>query len=520
MSDVGHGLEGLPSQGLPEKATMIFRNHANGWIAKVVALTALLLSACAAREVPAPRSAPSPSKPLAMLAFNPFVVSDPGGRVYVSFFGGPRGQRTGLYFTRSLDGGLTWLPELVMIEMAQPLKRRIGFHRLESDGKGNVYLIWSIEYERAQGRWRTAEVKRRHSHDYGATWSESPIVWTAKGLINYPTPRTGVDGELHMLWTIEESDNTGVFFNRTVQDGKTWWPSPRRVDVARREPSDQEPGGVRQPRSPAWPSIAHDAEGRIFVAWDDKRGDWTHIYFNRSLDQGATWSDHEVRLDHPPPRPSISTMPTIQTDGRGAVYVAWEDSRNGRTDIYLNRSLDMGNTWLAQDVQLNAGRPKRGHAQGPQISSDAMGRVYVLWKELSDTSSGLFFTASSDRGDTWFLRPRELVSRGEEFIVEAPRLGQGGDGHVYAAWAEYTRTKQAIAFSRSSDQGDSWLSRPRLLNDDATRQSARLPRMSADGTGTIYVVWSSDKHDALQLFLNKSTDHGETWLPQEAQITR
>jgi hypothetical protein len=213
-------------------------------------------------------------------------------------------------------------------------------------------------------------------------------------------------------------------------------------------------------------------------------------------------------------------MPVLRTDGHGAVYVAWEDSRHGRPDIFLNRSYDVGVTWMTEDIQLNRDRPKRGNARNPQLSFDRQGQIYVLWREFSDTSVSLHFTGSLDRGTTWFLRPRELVSRPDGTFLEAPRLARGQDGHVYAAWAEYATTTKTISFSRSFDQGDTWLSRPLQLNSNGATYDVRLPRMSADESGTIYVVWSGDRSGGLNLFLNRSTDHGATWLTREIQITR
>jgi len=494
-----------------------FRHRAAG---AVLAALMLLLTGCAVSETSRPETVARPSTPGSMRAMNPFAVSDPGGRVYVSFYGQVEGVGTGLYFTRSLDGGATWLPDPVRIEAAQPRNRRMGFHRLEADGKGNLYLIWSIEYERQAQRWRTSEVRRRHSGDYGATWSETPLVWAPNRLVNYPTARTGTGGELQIVYTAGDAGESGLFFDRTVQGGKSWLPSPIRIDRRTPDPSAEQSAESRQLLPPAWPAIAHDAGGRIYIAWEESRGFNAGIYFNRSLDQGATWLDHDLRLDRSTRRTSATRRPVISADEQGGIYVAWTDSRQGRLDVYLNRSLDMGGGWLTQDARLNPGSPDRGGAWNPEIATDSKGRIYVLWKEVADFGSALLFAASSDRGDAWFLRPRELVSRGQDTQLEGMRLADGGDGHVYAAWADYTSKKQAITFSRSSDEGETWLPHPRQLNADDARSGVRLPRMSADGGGGIYVVWSGDKSGGLHLFMNRSTDHGNTWLPQQVQITR
>lgn len=482
-------------------------------------LAALFIAGCVGPEVPRPSQVVAPSR-ASMRAYNPFVASDSGGHVYVSFYGQSPGEGYGLYFTRSLDGGATWLEKPVNLETAQPQKRRIGFHKLETDGKGNVYVTWPIEHEKRAHVWRTSEVKRRQSHDHGATWSEAPIIWAPKTLINYPSPWTGKDGELHVVWTEVVDGKGALLFNRTTQSGTAWLPSPIQIDHRRQDPPLEQPHSSFQPLPPAWPAIAHDAAGRIFVAWEERRGSSTGLYFNRSLDQGMTWVTADARVDRSTTEASVSRRPVIGTDGQGAVYMAWEDSRHGRFDIYLNRSLDLGGTWLAEDLQLNRDRPKTGSAIDPQVSADRQGRISVLWKEVSETSTSLRLTGSLDRGTSWFLRPRELVSQPDRTFLEAPRLGRSEEGHVYVTWAEYGPTKRAISFNRSTDQGESWLSHPLRLNDNGATYGVRLPRMSVDRGGTIYVVWSSTRSGGLDLFLNRSKDHGETWLPHELQVTR
>ena len=87
------------------------------------------------------------------------------------------------------------------------------------------------------------------------------------------------------------------------------------------------------------------------------------------------------------------------------------------------------------------------------------------------------------------------------------------------AWAEREtqKTGTAIRFNRSSDYGESWLPWPIRLSNEVGQKGVRLPRMSVGADGAIDVVWSGEGR--LKLFFNRSTDHGDTWLPKEMQIT-
>ena len=111
------------------------------------------------------------------------------------------------------------------------------------------------------------------------------------------------------------------------------------------------------------PQIAASGDS-VYVTWMDTRNDFGvdhhlewDIYFNRSLDGGATWLPSDIRLDTDLPGAARSEVPQIAASG-DSVYVTWWDGRDGTADIYFNRSLDGGATWLTSDIRLDT-KPRR-----------------------------------------------------------------------------------------------------------------------------------------------------------------
>src|SRR4051812_5178568 len=82
------------------------------------------------------------------------------------------------------------------------------------------------------------------------------------------------------------------------------------------------------------PSLAA-AGDRLFVAWQDNRLGNNDVFFRTSPDGGTTFAGSE-RVDDTGAGRSEQTRPRLAW-AAGACYVAWEDSRDGTSDIYLGR---------------------------------------------------------------------------------------------------------------------------------------------------------------------------------------
>jgi hypothetical protein len=493
------------------------RDFAIWLFAVVVAVGGLVTAGCAGPQVP-PESPEAKEPAETQQAWNPFAAVEPGGRIFISYLGGEGGSKYHLFFTRSLDGGVTWLPEPVLLDTPPSPNSRIGFHRLETDGAGRVSVTWSIERQE-MGFWRAKEVRHRRSLDAGKSWTGETLKLSFDEKSNYPTPQAGQDGELDLLWIEGAGQRAVPRFTRTTGGGMAWAPKPLTLSSAEGTADEQQ--GDSRVGEGAWPFLAIGPERALYAVWQEIFKEGADILFNRSQDGGATWMERSVRLNSRPSRGGgAARIPVAATDETGGVYVVWEDSRHSTTDIYFNRSLDGGATWLDEDVWLTAVRPPVAAATGPILHSDRSGRLYLLWTDIREAPYSLYFNRSLDRGATWLLQPIRLDHHGPKEITFAPRLANDDAGHVYAAWWEGPEaTKGSVRFSRSDDSGATWLNKEQVLDTGHGENGPRFPWLSADGQGGVYIVWSSDRSGRYQLFLNRSTDHGKTWLSQDIKIT-
>jgi len=141
----------------------------------------------------------------------------------------------------------------------------------------------------------------------------------------------------------------------------------------------------------------------------------------------------------------------------------------------------------------------------------------------------LFFTSSSDLGDSWSapLRvnstPGEVSDHGEN----SPILLSSPDGAtLYAVWNARDPKNPSgthVKFSRSSAMNPSW-SEAVVVNDDPQPVSHSFQGAAVAPDGSIYVAWLDARERAGQdeshhghtggtsaLYISRSTDGGRTW---------
>ncbi len=220
------------------------------------------------------------------------------------------------------------------------------------------------------------------SADKGETWFTPTIRVnddiTLTGVLHeYPSVAVADNGDVVVAW---QDRRSGKSFDIYVQQYRiNPGPPPtltpigpnRRVDTDARD------------RDQIYPDIAVDAAGNFYIAWQDQRNNNDDIFAVRSEGSGAAlqWDDDTLISDEPtrskqsnpsidvimgivvtkvdyvvitppPPDRPYAVITKVYTQTKPIIVVAWEDWRNGRSDIYIVRSIDNGETY-GEDMRVN-----------------------------------------------------------------------------------------------------------------------------------------------------------------------
>ncbi len=298
-------------------------------------------------------------------------------------------------------------------------------------------------------------------------------------------------GELYAMWQArrQATGDKFVMFRRS-QDLGTSWEADRRVN-------SQATSFI--------PSVAVDSEGGIYAAWTDERKTGFKIFFNRSLDHGATWLSDDVLIEGLDVRFGTAISVDVATDGHGGVVVVWEENgASGGRRVRAAASRDRGASWSPPAFVDDGANPFSPIA--PTVAFVG-GRAVVIWTAAVSGDrvlSQVWSDVSADGGLTW--GPDVMISETEGGVQARVHLVATETKGLLVYHAGPLKGPWGIHFTETSGDG-TWApdtvvsqSEGRLLN----------PRLAVDRDGALYVIYEEFQRRVL---LSRSTDAGHTWTP-------
>lgn len=420
--------------------------------------------------------------PAQIFAWHPEIASS-GDSVYVVWEDGRSGMGRDVRFNRSLDGGATWMTTNTQLNTEGHAVRPFSSPQIVSTGD-SVYVVWTDQRDGQVGN-----IYLNASHDRGATWMSSDIrLDTDMGVTQASlTPLIEAIGDsVYVTWSDLRHDRTiwglgsEVYFNRSLDGGLTWLSNDIRLTT-------HSPGFSRSGVSEI--SAFGDS---VYVIWQDRRAPGADssadIYFNRSLDRGATWLSSDVAVGEDETLGAFALYSDLLvTDG--ALYVTWGEFRTGTVDVFFNCSRDGGVTWQSSDMRMGTDQPGTTWSSCPQIAGSGTD-LYVTWyRQVNDTTTWradgweLLIAHSPNGGATWFA-PETRLDTGLSFAegTRKVRITTSGDS-VFVTWSAGNQ----LYLNRSTDAGATWLGEKIRLDTD--RAQSHFQEMAVSGDH-VYVTWA------------------------------
>lgn len=253
--------------------------------------------------------------------------------IYVVWTDFRNGEADNIYFSKSMDGGLTFSSDICVYydEDDHHLWPSVAVN----DG-GTIFVVWSAPMmsETFPTIWFSK------STDGGETFDE-PLELSSGAPAEVFHSLATFGNDVYVFTTaITPADGdmlVDYYFFRSVDGGESFLTA---IQV------NDEPG-VEQVSIDNNTSMAVDLNGNIYLAWNDGRraGGNGDIYFAKSTDGGQTFgSNVRVNAEGSAIENFEIWQPAVAADGSGNVYVAFsvENTDNNIDEAYFARSADGG----------------------------------------------------------------------------------------------------------------------------------------------------------------------------------
>jgi hypothetical protein len=328
-----------------------------------------------------------------------------------------------------------------------------GLPVIAADAQGYFYAAWSQADRAGSTSLYAATWSGPHwSRPVQLTFTSDTSLGATSSELSQPSLVTDDTGKLHVVWSNKASG--------AIQYSWVY------AHDAASSPAWAAPLNLPAPTaSTAWPDIAVAPNGEaVYVMYavpiNERRG----IYLVRSKDGGINWSQPETVFDAVAADWATADKPRLAYDANSnTLHVVWLRtnllSNTPPRAIYYSRSTDDGATW-SQPLRI-----AEGDVDWPQLVAAGNGQVYIAWNQASvqsrltpSTPWSVWGQFSPDNGERW---TGASVVRGFELVSGPIGLTADNGGRLYlAAISASTNDESALLYTEWN--GQNWNERETL----------------------------------------------------------
>jgi hypothetical protein len=294
-----------------------------------------------------------------MTSVHPTAVADPSGGAYF-VWSEQRYPRRWVLVSQRINGtgAPVWTVEGTRVSLRPSDQRR---PRIVMDGQGGAVVAWNDFRENA-----SQVMSQRLDFQGNRMWGAEGVLVTAPASQkDSPLLAPIGDGGAALAWSGSRGAKTRLFLQVLDPKGRFRWQAQ----------------GVNLSVG-AWdqwnPSLVGDAQGQLWVGWEDFRNHshWQAFMGQLDKDMHTTWPGSEV-----PVAPYIADQGRLRfvESGRKGVFVTWVDNRGGRPGVYVQEIDLQGRALLGEEgMPVAKGLSDPG---APQIINLAPGRAAVFYAD-------------------------------------------------------------------------------------------------------------------------------------------
>ena len=239
---------------------------------------------------------------------------------------------------------------------------------------------------------------------------------------------TAANGSAIMVWADDRNigtSNIDIYTQRIDVNCNTLWSTPQEGGIPLCTAD-----GVQE-----YAKVTYYSQTESVVVWEDKRTN------PNSGDIYLQYVDMEGNLlDNPEGFPICTNganqiKPRVKADENGA-YIVWEDSRNGPSDIYVQRHvLNQGSIYASDGAAICSASSTQDQ---PRLTTDGNGGAYIVWMDerfAPFPETEIYMQHISASGHFSFESNGIAVCAEDRYQFN-PLVRNDGNGNVFAVWGD------------------------------------------------------------------------------------
>ncbi|MBU7011097.1 MAG: hypothetical protein HXS46_10430, partial [Theionarchaea archaeon] len=257
------------------------------------------------------------------------------------------------------------------------------------------------------------------------------------------------------------------------------------------------------------PQIAIDASGNSYVVWHgcdkencgEEPGD-LEIYWVKIDGEGTPGTAQKIPPTDPDNIDTMAMVPQIAVDAEGNSYIVWCGMNEEDYDIY----------WVRIDAEGKIGAIKRISAYPnsnygdyhPQIAADMSGNTYITWCGSDEDNGEIYWVKIESSGTLETVQRISNYLFSKSYDDSDPQITIDAAGNSYVVWKSFNG-----GFAEKFDQTICWVKVDaegtcgkvqRISSDRYSTHHDRCSRIAVDASGNSYVVWESHETIISQIF--------------------
>ena len=325
------------------------------------------------------------------------------------------------------------------------------------------YLLFLLFSNHVIGQWSTDST------------TNNPICVTTANQTN-PQIVTDSAGGAAIVWQDSRNGNIDIYAQLISSAGEIQWAS-NGIAVCTASGSQSNV------------QIINAGGGNYIITWQDNRNGNNDIYAQRIAADGTPqWTTNGIVVCS---AGGSQILPRIISDANGGAMIAWQDARNGTTDIYAQRINSTGTAVWAPDGIAVCGATDGQFS--PQIISDGIGGAIIAWHDNRNGNFDIYAQRIDANGaNVWAIADGTVLCIETDSQYSVKLCSDGNHGAI-VSWTDTRNGPNADIYAQLINETGTvqWVADGVAITTAMLDQTNQ--QMIADGNGGAFLVWEDTR---------------------------